>query len=61
MNKNLDKVRASLLSIIQLATCDESLFNDGIDKEIEQVAKEGLKALENDLSKAARRSCEVDA
>ena len=60
VNRNLDVARMAFLSIIQLSTCDKSLFNDGIDEEIEIVAKRGLKALEDDLKFAARRTQEQD-
>ena len=40
--------RKEFMNILDLATCDDTLYNDGINLELEACAKQGLKILEGE-------------
>lgn len=47
MESNKSLALKELSNILDLATCDDTLFNDGINLEIEACAKKGIEVLDN--------------
>lgn len=48
MESKKSLIRKELFNILDLATCDNTLFNDGINLEIEACAKRGLDILDDE-------------